>query len=387
MPRMKITMQSSLLADMVSVCSMAISSKPMKPIYECVYLEANSDKSIPLVTVVGKDSGTAIRKVTDKAEVMEDGQALIPAKTLLNFLKLMDGEVTLAVEGITATLKSKGKKVNITCLPGAEYEPGFTQIKQDQQNLVTMNGADWGTLTNSVSHCISVDQGRLILTGVSLKFNGEAGTVEACGVDGYKVAICRKSAETNDTFAVVVPGVSAKLVEKVIKDAENVDYCFGSGVMIAEAYDTAIEVSMLQGSFVEYEKMLVKNGSLRAKVNTSELLTAVKLAQVSASEGQKNLIVLTFTSDEALQVTARADKSASTTDVVCVVDGELMNPDKTSAGREIAFNANYISDCLKAASGFGDEVTLLCNSPVSPMAILPVDRNDFYQLVLPVRRG
>lgn len=385
MPRMKITMQSSLLADMVSVCSMAISSKPMKPVYECVYLEANSDKSIPLVTVVGKDSGTAIRKVTDQAEVMEDGQALIPAKTLLNFLKLMDGEVALSVEGITATLKSKGKKVNITCLPGAEYEPGFTEIPKAY--LVTMNGADWGTLVNSVSHCISVDQGRLILTGVSLKFNGETGVVEACGVDGYKVAVCRKSAETNDTFSVVVPGVSAKLVEKVIKDAENVDYRFGSGVMIAEAYDTAIEVSMLQGSFVEYEKMLVRNGSLRAKVNTSELLTAVKLAQVSASEGQKNLIVLTFTSDETMQVAARADKSASVTDISCLVDGELLNPDKTSAGREIAFNANYISDCLKAASGFGDEVTLLCNSPVSPMAIVPVDRSDFYQLVLPVRRG
>lgn len=382
---MKITMQSSLLADMVSVCSMAISSKPMKPVYECVYLEANSDKSIPLVTVVGKDSGTAIRKVTDKAEVMEDGQALIPAKTLLNFLKLMDGEVTLSVEGITATLKSKGKKANITCLPGAEYEPGFTEIHKAY--LVTMNGADWGTITNSVSHCIAVDQGRLILTGVSLKFNGENGMAEACGVDGYKVAICRKSAETNDTFAVVVPGVSAKLVEKVIKDAENVDYRFGNGVMIAEAYDTAIEVSMLQGSFVEYEKMLVKNGSLRAKVNTSELLTAVKLAQVSASEGQKNLIVLTFTSDETMQVAARADKSASVTDISCLVDGELLNPDKTSAGREIAFNANYISDCLKAASGFGDEVTLICNSPVSPMAIVPVDRSDFYQLVLPVRRG
>ena len=385
MPRMKITMQSSLLADMVSVCSMAISSKPMKPVYECVYLEANSDKSIPLVTVVGKDSGTAIRKVTDKAEVMEDGQALIPAKTLLSFLKLMDGDVTLTVEGINATLKSKGKKVNITCLPGAEYEPGFTEIPSPE--LVTMNGADWGTLTNSVSHCISVDQGRLILTGVSLKFNGETGTVEACGVDGYKVAVCRKSAETNSTFSVVVPGVSAKQVEKVIKDAENVDYRFGSGVMIAEAYDTAIEVAMLNGSFVEYEKMLVRNGSLRAKVNTAELLTAVKLAQVSASEGQKNLIVLTFTSDETMQVTARADKSASVTDISCIVDGELLNPDKTSAGREIAFNANYISDCLKAASGFGDEVTLLCNSPVSPMAIVPVDRSDFYQLVLPVRRG
>lgn len=385
MPRMKITMQSSLLADMVSVCSMAISSKPMKPVYECVYLEANSDKSIPLVTVVGKDSGTAIRKVTDKAEVMEDGQALIPAKTLLSFLKLMDGDVTLTVEGVSATLKSNGKKVNITCLPGAEYEPGFTEIPSPE--LVTMNGADWGTLTNSVSHCISVDQGRLILTGVSLKFDGETGVVEACGVDGYKVAICRKSAETNDTFSVVVPGVSAKLVEKVIKDAENVDYRFGNGVMIAEAYDTAIEVAMLNGSFVEYEKMLVKNGSLRVKVNTSELLTAVKLAQVSASEGQKNLIVLTFTSDDTMQVTARADKSASIADISCLVYGELLNPDKTSAGREIAFNANYISDCLKAASGFGDEVTLLCNSPVSPMAIVPVDRSDFYQLVLPVRRG
>jgi DNA polymerase III sliding clamp (beta) subunit (PCNA family) len=131
---MKIKVQANELADLVNVCSMAISAKPMKPIYECVHLSAKSEEGIPTLTMVGKDVGTAIRKVTDRAVVEEDGEALIPARKLLSYLKLMDGEISLNVdEKFSATLKEKGKKVTILCMNPEEYEPGLTEMENAQE--------------------------------------------------------------------------------------------------------------------------------------------------------------------------------------------------------------------------------------------------------------
>ena len=379
---MKFTMQSNDFADMVNVCGMAISARPLRPVNECVYLQARMDDGIPILVMIAKDAGAAIQKVSDRAIVEEDGEALIPAKTLLSYLKLMDGEVTLTVDGKNqATLKSKGKKVNITCMDGAEFEPGMT--KMENPNEVTMDGAVFGTLSNSVSHCVGTDQGRMVLTGINFAFDGakEKNGAETCGLDGYKIAICRGNVETNGQFTALIPGTSAALVRKVIGDSEGVSFRFGNGVMIAEAYDTAIEVSLLAGEFMDYKKLADRNGTLKMKVNTEALLNAVKTAMISASEAKKNLVVLKILDEDTVQVSAMNDKSAAVTDVNCLVQGSL------SDGKdEIAFNGLYLESCLKAQSMWGNEVILTCSTSVAPMTMEPVDRDDYFQLVLPVRR-
>lgn len=385
---MKITMQASDLAEMVNVCSMAISSKPMKPIYECVYLEAHSEEGLPCLTVMGKDVGVAIRKVTDRAVVEDDGQALIPAKSLLNFLKLMEGEIKLTVdEKGVATLKGKGKKVSINCLDGAEYEPGFMQI-DDVAKECTMDGLDYGTLVSSVSHCIAPDEGRIALTGINFSFDGTKanGGVEAVGMSGYRIAAAKKNVETNDVFSALVPAVSAKLVQKVIGSRENVSFRFGKGVMIAEAYDVAIEVSLLAAEFMDYNKLLKHNGTLKIKANTKALLNAVSLAMISASEGKKGLIVFTVKDDETLEVSAMSDINSAVTDIPVMVQGQLTKNDGTSDGNEIAFNGKFVEDCLKVQTGYGEEVVLEFKSSVTPMEMKPADRDDYFQVILPVRR-
>ena len=379
---MKFTMQASELADMVSVCSLAISARPLRPVNECVYLQAKQDAGIPMLVMIGKDAGAAIQKVSDRAIVEEDGEALIPAKTLLSYLKLMDGDVTLDVnDKLQATLKSKGKKVNISCMDGAEFEPGMTEIQNP--NEVTMDGAVFGSLTNSVSHCVGNDQGRMVLTGINFVFDGTNPQfgAETCGLDGYRMAICRGNVETNGQFTALIPGTSAALVKKVIVDSEGVSFRFGNGVMIAEAYDTAIEVSLLAGEYMDYKKLSDRNGTMRMKANVDALLNAVRTAMISASEAKKNLIVLKVMDEDTVQVSAMNDKSAALVNVNCLVEGSL-----SDGKNEIAFNGKYLEDALKAQSVWGEEAILTFDTSVAPMTMVPDGRDDYFQLVLPVRR-
>ena len=84
---------------------------------------------------------------------------------------------------------------------------------------------------------------------------------------------------------------------------------------------------------------------------------------------------------DSFQVSAMSDKSDALTQVSSATMGMMQN-----GANEIAFNGRYIEDALKAAQVYGDELELALNTPSAPMVMIPVDRDDFYQLVLPVRR-
>lgn len=377
---MKITIDAKEFEKLVSVAAQAISSKPMKPEYECVYVEVTSDSGSPIMTVMGKDVGIAIKRATDSIEIREDGAALIPAKTLESYLKLMDGPVKMDVNGsFLCTLKCGGKKATISCMDASDYDPSFQELPDG--NLAVMDGKEFASAVGSVAHCINENEtGRMVLTGVSFAFDGESGYCEAVGTDGLRLALARKKAETNETFKALIPVGFAKLIAKIIGNSEQVNFRFGNGVAIVEDYTTAIEASQLAGEYLDYKKLIRTNGKMQTRVNVEETTEAVKMAQIACQSSQKNLIVLNFSHEDAMRVSSRSDKSESVTDVSCEINGQM------DGEQEIAFNAQYMLDALKASAAYAGEATLMFNTPNSPVVMLPIDRDDYFQLVLPVRR-
>ena len=377
---MKIKIDARAFEDLVSVSAQAISNKPMKPEYECVYIETQSDSGIPLMTVLAKDAGIAIKKATDNLQVEEEGEALIPAKTLLSFLKLMKGDVELTVDSnFKATMKCGSKRVSIACMNSEDEFSELTPL--EDAHTAEMNGDDFGKCVLNVSHCIGSDQGRLVLTGVNFTFDGESGQCESVGLDGFRMAIARGNVETNETFSALIPIASAKLIAKIIGGSENVSFRFGNGTVIVEDYTTSVEAALLAGEYMEYKKLAFENSAMRVKVNVTALTDAVKLAAISADSDRKKLILLNFEGNDTIRVSARADKCESVSEIECDIEGSMKD-----GATEIAFNADYVMEALKSSANYGEEATLMLNTSVSPMAIILVGRNDYYQLVLPVRR-
>ena len=380
---MKIRIDAKVFEELVSTAAQALPSKATKPEQECVYVEVTSDSGSPIMTVLAKGDGMMIKKATDDIVSEEDGAALIPAKTLMNFLKLMSGEVTLTVDShFKATLKCGGKRTAISCMSMEDYDPSFFSFGEEA-NTVQMDGLEFAICVNSVLHCIGADQGRLVLTGINFAFNAESGICEAVGLDGFRMAVVRKTAETNETFTALIPAGFAKLIAKIIGDNEKVSFRFGHGLVIVEDYTTAIQASLLSGEYIDYQKLMVKTGKMDVKMNISDFEEAVKIGMVSAADGgEKKLIVMQFDPDDSVvRISARSEKSEAVTAVPCETIGEM-----DGGANEIAFNGQYLLDAIKAGSAYSWETRLMINTPSAPMAITPMNRDDYYQLVLPVRR-
>ena len=377
---MKIRIDARVFEDVVSTAALAISSRPMKPEYECVFVEVRSDAGIPVMKVTAKDTGIAIKKSTDNLQVIDDGDALIPAKTLISFLKLMKGEVEIDVDAhFKATMKCGGKRVSIACMNAEDVSSEFAELKKE--NTVEMDGKAFVQCIQGVNHCIGADQARMVLTGVHFAFDAESGRAEAVGLDGFRMAIVREAAETNETFSALIPIESSKLIARIIGASENVSFRFDDGIVIVDDYTTSIEASLLSGEYPEYNKLAPKTNAMRVKVNLGNLTDAVKLAMISADSNKKGLIVFTFSGEDGMNVTAMAEKCDAETQISVDIAGNM-----EGGADEIAFNGKYVLEALKAAENYGEEIELLLNKPNSPMAIIPVGREDFYQLVLPVRR-
>lgn len=381
---MKIRIDAKVFEEVVSTAVQALPSKATKPEQECVYLDVTSDSGSPIMTALAKGDGMMIKKATDDVVSEEDGAALIPAKTLLAFLKLMEGEVRLEVDDhLKATLKCGGKRSVISCMDIEDFDPRFFDFGAEDAHMAQTSGIHFASCVNSVLHCIGVDQGRMVLTGIHFAFDAERGICESVGLDGFRMAIVRKPAETNESFNALIPATSAKLIAKIVGDSENVSFRFGHGLVIVEDFTTAIQASLLSGEYINYQNLLVESGKMEAKFNMTDFEEALKLAMVSAADsGEKKLVIIRFDQDSGVaKVSARSETSEADASIPCDMVGEM-----DDGANEIAFNGQYLLDAIKAGRAYGEETKLMINKAISPMAITPMNRDDYYQLVLPVRR-
>ena len=377
---MKIQIDAKELEEVIKTSAQAISSRPINAESECVYLEVSSEKGVPAMLAQAKDSGIIIRKTTDRLTVIEDGYALIPAKTILAFLKLMDGDVTLTVDDkLKCTVKCGGKKSTITCLDAEDYVADFTFLRDEK--TVKMNGVDFERIVLSTAHCVSTDQGRLILTGINFAFDAIRGVCEGTAISGFTLAQLKVKAETNDSFNVTIPATTAKLIAKCISGKAGVSFRFSNGLMIVDAYDITIQAPLLSGQYMDVPKFIMRSGKMSVKANAQDMLEAVRMALIAAQGADKWLIVLNFEKEDTMTVKARCETSASDADIGCDAWGEMED-----GAKEIAFNGVYLESALKASMEYAEEVSLLMNTTYTLMAITPVGNNDFYQMVLPVRR-
>jgi DNA polymerase III sliding clamp (beta) subunit (PCNA family) len=122
---------------------------------------------------------------------------------------------------------------------------------------------------------------------------------------------------------------------------------------------------------------------MEAKFNMPDFEEALKLAMVSAADsGEKKLVIIRFDPDNGVaKVSARSETSEADASIPCDMVGEM-----DDGANEIAFNGQYLLDAIKAGMAYGEETKLMINKAISPMAITPMNRDDYYQLVLPVRR-
>ena len=354
------------LSDAFLSVSKAISNKITNPILEGIKIVAEDDT----LTLSATDTELSIKRKI-KANIKEEGEAVVPGKFITEFIKKLTNEmIELELNDKNQLLiKYDDSQSIIQCYNAQEY-PDFKQV--ESSHFFGISKKNLKTLISKTIFSVAVDDSRPILKGVLFDLAGNE--VNAIALDGYRLAKVKKPVISNITESFVVPAKSLNEISRLLDDSDDVVnvYIDKSTIMI-DFGETKITSRLLEGDFVNYKQIISANYETMCVVNKDQFADALERASLLSKVGQGNCVKFDV-KEKNLCITSNSE-----------LGNVKENVPVNTTGKEllIAFNARYFIENLRANT---DEFVKICfNSPASPCVIVPVEGDEFLYLILPVR--
>lgn len=353
----------------LATVSRALPTRAVSPILEGVLIEADATASRLRLLC----TNTALQIETFiPADVSDSGVCVMQGKQLYEIVRLLDeGEVELAT----------GSTQNAVTITSGKYHSNRKGFDADEfpemppilpKGSVTIAQSALRSMIGQTLFAVSTDEARPVLTGGLLETD-EGGVLNAVAVDGYRLALRTEPCVADTDINAVVPAATLSAIEKSLFDEGDVTITFSPVAAMFDMEHTRITTVLIAGEYTKYKKIIPADKLTTVRVMRSDLLNAINRAVPIARDNKNNLIRLNIASD-VLTVSANSELGDAREEVpISLVGGEL----------EIAFNAKYMTDVLKAIDE--DEVTMELNTSITPCVIRPTASNKWLYLVLPVR--
>ena len=130
---------------------------------------------------------------------------------------------------------------------------------------------------------------------------------------------------------------------------------------------------LLVGEYINYRQIIPEEFTTNVIINKQQFEAALDRASL-LSRGEKNNLVKFEIKENIVCITGNSELGNIKENVSISLKGKDLN---------IAFNAKYISDCLRAMDN--DFVKMNFTSSVAPCIITSCETDEYLYLVLPVR--
>jgi DNA polymerase-3 subunit beta len=354
------------LSEAVNKVLKAVSSKTISPILEGIKISAYGDS----VVLSGTDLELSITK-TIKAEVIDEGQMVVPGKLFGEYLrKLTNEQISLELnERNQLRISYSDSEGFIQCMDVLEF-PELKNINKDQ--YFEINRTDLKSLINNVIFAVAVDDSRPILKGVLFEINDD--NVRAVALDGFRMAMANKKViSTTDNCSFIVPARSLSEISRMLDSDETVKVYVHSNNLMVDMNDTVITTRLLEGQFINYRQILNSNFNTTVSIKKSQLEDAIDRASL-LSKGDKNSRVKFDITENSLVLTSDSEIGNVKENITVSMKG---------ADITIAFNSKYFADCLRATED--EYIKINFSNSISHCIVTPSENEDYLFLILPVR--
>jgi DNA polymerase-3 subunit beta len=362
---MKFTATQEKLVQALQVVQRSMGVKSTMPVLEGIYLNAADN----MLTVKCTDSALCIEKKIE-AVIEEEGAIVLPGVLFSSIIrKLTVDEIEIYSEGLTVTINYGLSHVNLQGISKDEF-PEIPMVESEQ--TLVMEQPVLRDMIRATAFAVSVDETKPILMGGLLEASDDI--INMVALDGYRLAIrCSAQEGSAAEASVVTPVKSLNEISKVLGDEGEVSISLSKNYVLFDIGDTKITSRLLDGEYIKYKKILPEDYQTRISINNIHFLDAVERASIVAREGKNNLIKLVIQKDKVI-ITSNSEIGDAYEELEAYMDGKEL---------EIAFNAKYMLDILKAVGT--EEYYMDFNSNVSPCVVRPREGNGFLYLILPVR--
>lgn len=363
---MRIICNKSELQKNVNIAAKAVALKSPVYLLEGIRIEAKKN----VVTLYGSD-GTLSIKCVNEANVLEEGDIVLPAKLFCELLaKFEECDLCLYTEGTNVVLECGHSKTTL-CYMNAEQYPAFPQF--DTVEGVMLYSKQLVSLVDQTVFATSASEEKPILTGLLIELGSS--NIKMIALDGYRLAIRKENIiSEKDEKEVVVPSKSMREVARIIPEDETSIKIFIKENIVGILCDNIeIVTRVLQGDYVKYKNIMPTDFMTRVIVSRQNLYGSLERASIMARQSKTNLIKFDIDGNN-LTISSDSEVGKAREEVDIRLTGKNLS---------IAFNARYLLDVLKEV--VDEEIVMDFNTNISPCVIHPVSGDSYLYLVLPVK--
>lgn len=298
---------------------------------------------------------------------------VVPAKLFIAIISKLPEEdmmIDYNYEKSKINIRCAGSNSEIICFRGDEYP----KIKlKEGENVIFISKEDLKKLIKKTAFSASTDEFNRIITGVLLEIKD--GKMKMVGVDPYRIASYKIDVENDAELSVIIPAKLIMEVAKFIDDdgEDKMSFEISDNKVILKFDNNKVIINTFSGKFIDYERILNKEGNINVRVKRTDLLKSTERASLLASVQNNNLIRFNIQKD-MIYITSLNEEGNIEEKVEIINDGEDLN---------IGINSKYLKDALSVIED--EEILINFKDSISPAIMKPLKGDKYTYLILPIR--
>ncbi len=366
---MKFTVERASLLEAVSRLQKVVGSKTSLPVLEGILISAEQGR----LTLAAYNLEMGIKKEI-YASCSEEGDIVINARLFADILRRMSGiQVEIEADNnLLCHIRSGEAVFDIMGMAAADF-PEMPSVADGEK--LTIAGDVLTDMVKGTIFAVSQIEGtRPILTGINISIKDNI--LQFVAIDGYRLAIRRMKTEIENNIEFVISGKAITEVTKLISEESDDISITVAKRLISFTIDGYVFISrLLEGDFVNYEKIIPTENKQSVALNTHDLIETVERVSLLINDTFSTPIRCMF-DESKLTLGCATTMGRATEKFDCALYGEPF---------EIGLNSRYMLEALRACESAN--VTFKFNGSNSGVVITDTDENnnDFLYLIMPVR--
>jgi DNA polymerase-3 subunit beta len=340
---MEFTVSKADLVRELNLSQGVVEKKTTIPILSNVLLEASGDR----IQLTATDLELGIRCVCP-ARVVKPGSGTIPAKRLLDYVRLLpdaDVQVKMLDNQWASLLCGRSR----TRIAGMSRE-SFPELPVMPETLAEIPAGMLSGMIEKTIFAISAEESRFTLNGALLILKSTG--IIMVATDGHRLSLVEREIELPGLTSQYRALLPRKAMSEILKlDGEEgtetkVKFSGDENHLFFQFEDRLLLSRKLTGNFPDFERVLPKENPLSVNIGREDLRGSLeRVAQFS--DERSRAIRLKVAPGEVKIHSSLSETGESEESIPVTYDGATV---------EIGFNAQYLLDFVRAASG--NEVTL-----------------------------
>lgn len=319
-----------------------------------------------------------IENTPEKLSVLEEGNIVIGSKILSEIVRrIPQGIVEFTRQENQVHISSGEFNMMLPCYDADDFPEISKKELFETINLKQRLFKD--IIKQTIFARADDTTSRPQLTGILIDYKNDVFNVVA--LDGFRIAwryeeLDREESSNSGEFKIIVPGSTLLEIARIFSDDDEADFKLYAGKNRVEFVTEQILISsrVLDGNFIDYERVMEVAPKTVVSISTEELQSAVERANILAREGNKNNLVKFNIADNFVEVQTETELGSISDKVACSVEGEKLT---------IAFNARFFIDALKTISE--PEIKLNFSGDMGPCIFTPLEIENHKNFILPVK--